>query len=96
MCIYIHIDTHIYKINTTIYIYAYICVYTHTHTHMFYLYKFEIWSLERPFQMRCLGDVGIIFVPWFVKPKGNDPPTETSAPYFIHIPEDGRLVLNMR
>lgn len=73
-----------------------IFVYIHTHTYMFYLYKFEIWSLERPFQMRDLGDMGIIFVLWFVKPKGNDPPTETSATYFIHIPVDGGLVLNMR
>lgn len=88
-------DTHIYKINTTIYTYAHICIYIHTH--IFYLYKFETWRLERPFQMRYLGDMGVRVVPWLVKAKENDPPdSKKSAIYFIHVLVDGGLVLNMR
>lgn len=50
------------------------CIFMCIHIHVFYLYKFEIWRLERPIQMGYLGAMAIIFVQWFVKPKGRDPP----------------------
>lgn len=58
--------------------------------HIFYLSKFEIWRLERPFQMRYLGGTGIIFVPRFVKPKGNDPPDRNISHLFHPCPSGWR------
>jgi len=40
--------------------------------------------------MRYLGDVGIIFVLWFVKPKGNDPPDRNISRLFHPRPSGRR------